>query len=210
MYSSLNLDIIKNIPDFLESDNMQNYYYQLTDIVSFENSTVYAVSFKQKETIKVPLFKGTLYINTKNFALIGAEFEYNMKYYTRNNLNFVAKKSRKFKITPNSAKYFVSYKKINKKYIFNYIRADLVFKVRKKNNLFTSKYETSFEAVGLNCKTDNIQRFNKKETLKHNSIFIDNNYEYDTDFWGKYNTIYPEKGIIQALKNIHLKINLIK
>jgi len=186
---------------------MQYYNYQLVDIVTYNNSTAYVISFEQKNNIKSSLYKGKIYINNKNFAVISAEFEYNLT-KAEKNLNFVVKKSRNLTVKPLSAKYVLNYKQLNKKYILNHVRADLNFKVRKKRSPFTSRYYTSFESVVFNYKTKNINRFDKKKVLKRNRIFIDNNYEYDTSFWGSNNFISPEKSITEALKEIRTKINV--
>ncbi|MCD6557402.1 MAG: carboxypeptidase-like regulatory domain-containing protein [Bacteroidales bacterium] len=206
LYSSLNLDFIRNPISFFDENYTQYYNYRLIDIVSFNNSTAYVISFEQKKTVKTPLYKGKIYINNKNFAVIASEFEYNLKTADKN-LNFVAKKSRKLTVKPLSAKYFINYKKINGKYIFNHVRADLDFKVRKKRSPFSAKYRTSFETVAMDYKTNNINHFDKKARLKRNQIFIDNKYEYDIAFWGSDNFISPEKSITEALKEIRTKIN---
>ena len=207
LYSSLNLDFIKNPISFFDESLMQYYDYQLVDIVPYNNSTAYVISFEQKNNIKSSLYKGKIYINNKNFAVISAEFEYNLT-KAEKKLNFVVKKSRNLTVKPLLAKYIINYKQLNKKYILNHVRADLNFKVRKKRSPFTSRYYTSFESVVFNFKTKNINRFDKKKVLKRNLIFIDNNYEYDSSFWGSNNFISPEKSITETLKEIRTKINV--
>ncbi len=206
LYSSLNLDFIRNSISFFDEETIKHYNYRLTDIVTYNNSTAYVITFKQKDNIKTPLYKGRIYINNKDFAVIASEFEYNLK-ISKKNVNFVVKKSRKISVKPLSAKYLVSYKKINGNYCLNHVRADLSFKVRKKNSPFSSKYDTSFETVVFDCKTKNIKHFEKKVILKRNRIFIDNNYEYDSSFWGQNNYISPEESVTEALKKIRSKIN---
>ncbi len=206
LYSCLNLDFIRNPISFFDEESMQYYNYQLTDIVTYNNSTAYVISFKQKKGTLKPLYKGRIYINNKDFAVIASEFEYNLQAKTKN-VNFVTKKSKKLIVKPISAKYYINYKKIKTGYCLNHVRADLSFKIRKRKSPVSSKYYTSFETVVFDYKTKNISRFNKKKILKRNKVFIDNNYEYDTNFWGKNNYIYPEKSVIEALKAIRTKIN---
>ena len=50
----------------------------------------------------------------------------------------------------------------------------------------------------------------KNFTEKKNSIFIDNHYSYDNNFWGKYNFIKPENSIEEALNKIRAKLNYTK
>jgi len=205
LYSSLNLDFIKNPINFLDENNMQYYDYRLIDIVPYNNSTAYLISFEQKKSVKNPLYKGKIYVDNKNFAVIAAEFQYNMK-SNRNKLNFVVKKTGKIIVKPVSARYFIKYKKINGKYILNHVRAELSFKVRKKRSIFASDYYASFETAAFDYQTKNVSRFNRKNSLKRNQIFIDNRYEYDRSFWGQNNFISPEKSVTEALKEIRTKI----
>jgi len=206
LYSGLNLDFVRNSISFFDEESMQYYDYQLVDIVTYNNSTAYVISFEQKKNVTGPLYKGRIYINNKDFAVIASEFEYNLKIVGKN-VNFIAKRSKQITVKPLSAKYLINYKKVKGKYCLNHVRADLSFKVRKKRSPFTSKYYISFETAVFNYHTKNIKHFEKKNVLKRNQIFIDNNYEYDTSFWGKNNYISPEKSVTEALKAIRTKIN---
>ena len=207
LYTSLYLDIVKNDFDFINPEKMLNYDYQISDILAYDNKTVYAVSFKQKQNITKPLFYGTLYIENKNFALVAAEFGYNLK-YEKNNLNFISKKPGKYKINPFKIMYYVSYKKVDGKYCLNRVKANMEFKIKKKHHIFFRKYRLVFETAAVDYqKTDNI-RFKKKEMLKKNQIFIDMHFEYDASFWKNCNYIAPEEDIKKILKKFNTAINI--
>ncbi len=205
LYSGLRLDIMKNPIDFIDNMNMQYYNYQTVDIVSYNNKAAHVIEFQQKDNVTSSLYKGRLFIETESYALIGAEFEMNFKKENKSS-DFVVKKHRKFIVKPVSAKYIVRYRQKNDQYILSHVRADLVIKVRKKRDLFSSKYQTFFETVIFNADGDNIEAFNKKEILKRNLIFIDNNFSYDASFWEDKNFILPEKSIEEALKEIKVKL----
>lgn len=205
LYSGLSLDIMKDPIDFIDKMNMQYYNYQTVDIVSYNNKAAHVIEFQQKDNVSTSLYKGRLFIETESYALIGAEFEINFN--KGNKLSdFVVKKHRKFIVKTVSAKYIVRYRQKNDQYILSHVRADLVFKVRKKRDLFSSKYKTFFETVIFNADGNNIEAFNKKEILKRNLIFIDNNFSYDAGFWDDKNFILPEKSIEEALKEIKVKL----
>ncbi len=85
------MDIIKNRINFLNPENFDNYQYNISDIVTYDNNTVYKISFNPAQNIKNPSYSGNLYINNKNFALITAEFHLNLK-KAEKNLNFISKK----------------------------------------------------------------------------------------------------------------------
>ncbi|NOZ35366.1 MAG: hypothetical protein GXO80_08720 [Chlorobi bacterium] len=205
LYSSLQFDIVRNNFDFFNPEGMQNYNYRLIDIVPFNNHTLFVIEFNRKEYIKTSLYKGKLYIDNKTFALISAEFQINLK-SENNSVNFVVKKNRNFIVKLKSAKYIVNYKEINRKYILNHVRADLIFKIRKKHSLFASYYKIFLENAAISYDFRNIKKFQRKEILKKNSVFIDNSYSYDAYFWSDDNFISPETSITDAIKKIRSKI----
>jgi hypothetical protein len=61
---------VKLIPD---------YIYRLTDIVTYDEEAAFAIEFEQRENVDLPLFKGTVYINTVDYGILNAEFEINPK-----------------------------------------------------------------------------------------------------------------------------------
>lgn len=72
----LQLDIMKNLPDFLLLESGEELYtYTSGDIVSVDDRTANVVYFEQKRGVKEPLFCGELYIDSENSALLRARFE---------------------------------------------------------------------------------------------------------------------------------------
>jgi len=209
MYTSMQLDIVRHFFEFFDEENMQYYKYRTVDIVSYNNKAAHVIVFKPKENTLNTFYKGKIYIETETYAIIGAEFEVDFKRQTSSSA-FVVKKSRKFFVKPLSAKYIVSYKENENKYYLNHVRADLVFKVRKKRDVFSSRYSTFFETAVFKIDNDNAESFNRNETLKRNLVFIDNNFSYDASFWEDKNYILPENSIEEALEQIEVKIDLSK
>ena len=60
---------------------MPDYSYRMTDIVTYDDESAYAIDFEQRESVDLPLLKGTIYINTVDYAILHAEFELNPKLY---------------------------------------------------------------------------------------------------------------------------------
>ncbi len=205
LYSSLNLDIVRNNFGFFNPEGIQNYNYRLIDIVPFNNHTLFVIEFIQKKYIKTSLYQGKLYIDNKTFALISAEFQINLK-SKNNRVNLVVKKNHNFIVKLKSAKYIVNYKEINRKYILNHVRADLIFKIRKKHSFLASYYKIFLETAAISYDFRNIKKFQRKEILKKNLVFIDNSYNYDANFWSDNDFISPETSITDAIKKIRSKI----
>ena len=80
--ASIQLDIMKDAPDFLlpESDVNYPYVYAHSDITVIDGRMANVISFEQRDFINSPLLKGNLYIDSENSALLRAEFEIHPKY----------------------------------------------------------------------------------------------------------------------------------
>lgn len=204
--NSLELDFIRNIPDFLNKEYMQEYDFTKADIVSKDGKRAYAVAFEQKKHIKDPLFKGLLYIDMESFAFLGADFEVHPDHVDKASNHFVTRKNRNYKASVDKAIYTVSYKYYDGSYHLNHVRADLHLRYRKRYRIFSNSYHVFVEMATSRIGTEDVSRFNKKEELQTGRVFIDGNHEYDPDFWSNYSIIAPEKHITQALSLIDSKI----
>jgi len=204
--SSLKLDIMKNGFDFFEPPGMTSYIYRMTDIVIKDNEPVYVIDFEQRPDIQEPLFRGTLYINTYDFALINAEFELNPAYIDKVKESFVAGPSRGFDTWPVSVKYSVSYRKVNGRYFLNHVRGDLAFNSRKKKKLFSSQFNVFFELAVTSIRTDNVARFEREELAPIHSVFSRTITDYDYLFWGDQDFLKPEENLLQALEDMKARL----
>ncbi len=113
----LELDGAKNIFDFISFESIPEYSYMMTDIVTYDDEAAYVIDFEQREMSGLPLFKGSVYINTVDFAILHAEFELNQKLIHKMKDSFVSNSSRGFNTWPVSVKYSVSYRKASNRYI---------------------------------------------------------------------------------------------
>ncbi len=95
-------------------------------------NAAYVIDFEQKEGVDLPLYRGTIYINTDDFAILHADFELNPEYIHKMKDSFISSSSRGFNTWPVSVKYSVSYRKMNDRYFLNHVRGDLVFTSKQK------------------------------------------------------------------------------
>ena len=135
----LQLDIMKNLPDFLLLESGEELYtYTSGDIVSVDDRTANVVYFEQKRGVKEPLFCGELYIDSENSALLRARFEIHPRYVKAATRLFVIRQAPKIKLTTEKLVYTVSYKPWNGTYYVHHIRGDLYFKMKRKRMLFSN------------------------------------------------------------------------
>ena len=203
----LQLDIIKNLPDFLILNEENMFHYTKIAMTVTNERLAHVVAFEQKPGIKGPLYKGELYIDEENFALLHARFQINPDFINQAQSMFVVKRSKNVDITPLEAGYTVNYQRWNGKYYMNHTRGDLTFKIRKKKFLAgTSTVHTWFEMATCQIDTLNVKRFPVRESQSTHNILSETNYTYDASFWGDFNVILPEEKLNDALSRIITKI----
>ncbi|MCL1938736.1 MAG: carboxypeptidase-like regulatory domain-containing protein [Candidatus Azobacteroides sp.] len=206
--ASLRLDIIKYIPDFLDLSNEPPFIYTKIDMTVTDSSLAHVIAFEQKPGIAEPFYKGELYIDAENSALLAAHFEVDPRYIDKATDIFVLKKPKGVDIKPENASYYVYYKYWNGKYYLNHIRGDVTFKMKKKNILFqpSKSIHIFFEMVVCKIDTCDVKRFPRKESISTRTVFSETKFHYDNRFWDDFNVILPEKELNEAITRISSKI----
>jgi hypothetical protein len=202
----LDLDGVKNIYDFISSEGMQDYSYRMTDIVSNDDEAAYAIDFEQRESVELPLFKGTIFINTEDYGILNAEFEINPALINKMKDSFVSTASKGFKTWPVSVKYSVSYRKVDNRYFLSHVRGDLLFTSKQKKKLFNTQFKVFFELAITETELNDVTRFDRDETAPIHSIFSRTITNYDPLFWGNQDFLRPEDNLLQALKNMNVRL----
>jgi CarboxypepD_reg-like domain len=202
----LDLDGAKNIFDFLGRESMSDYSYRMTDIVTYDDESAYAIEFEQHENVEQPLFKGIIYINTVDYGILNAEFEINPKMISKMKNSFISTSTKGFDTWPVSVKYSVSYRKMNNRYFLNHVRGDLVFSSSKKKKLFHTQFKVFFELAITEMQLKNVTRFEREELAPVHSVFSKTIKSYDPLFWGNQDFLRPEDNLLRALKNMNVKL----
>jgi len=205
--SCLTLDGARNTFDFLFPGNYAQYDYRMTDIVTIDDEAAYVIEFAQKHEVDIPLFKGSIYINTSNYAIMQAEFEINPEYISKSREDFVLSTSHGFSAWPLSVRYTVNYRKIGDRYFLNHVRGELNFNAKQSRRLFNSSFRVFFELAVTDIRLNNISRFDRDETAPVNSVFSRTITSYDPDFWGDQDFLKPEEDLLHALKNMKVKLH---
>lgn len=202
----LELDGVKNTFDFIDRQNMNQYSYRMTDIISYDDDAAYEIEFVQKEDVEDALFRGTIHINTSDFAILQAEFEINPKHINKIKDSFISGPAHGFTTWPVSVKYSVSYRKINDRYFLNHVRGDLAFASRKKQQLFNTQFNIFFELAVTEVDLENVARFEREELAPVHSVFSRTITNYDPVFWGDQDFLRPEDDLLHALKNMKVRL----
>ncbi len=204
--STLELDIMKVLPDFLHRDFMVDFDFANGGFSTRGGRSAYAIQFEQKKEIKNPLYKGVIYVDMEDYAIIEAEFEINPKFIANAGSMFFIGWKKEFAPTMQKAKYHVRYQKYNGFYHIHHIRGDLELSVKPSGSTATTDYSAFFETVVVKIAENDVKRFPGREAIKPNAIFLDLGFETDELFWGEYNVITPETGVIEAFNGIKARI----
>jgi len=207
----LQLDVMKELPDFLSVDAEDNpYVYTSGDITFIDDRCVNVVYFEQKPEIKGPLYCGALYIDAENNALVQARIEIQPKYIKDATRIFVVRQAQRVNLTAQKVVYTITYKPWNGTYYIHHIRGDLYFKMKKKRVLFSnSTVHTWFEMVTCRVDNENVVRFSRSERLPTRTVLADENFRYDESFWEDFNIIPLEEELSKIIEKVALKIEKI-
>jgi hypothetical protein len=202
IYSSLNLDIIKERPDFLSGEFADLYDLDFTDMMTYGNRLVYVISFKQKVQIPDLMFRGSIYLDQETLAILAADFEFNPELIHKDPGLFLVSSSPRVRIRPIQARYHVDYRLLEGRYYLSQVRAELEMKVRMRRHWIGARYNIAIEMAVTSVDPGQRLRISMADRVKPNTILSDQSFEFDPLFWGVHNTIEPEATLMESLQRI--------
>lgn len=203
--TTLLLDAMKYPHILIDEEMLKDYEFTIENMVKIDHKLNYVISFIERRKIKdFPLYEGKFYVDMETFALSAADFSLNMDRPDEAARLFVKKKPFGAKVEPTMAKYSVKYREQNGKWYFSYAIGEVQFKVKWKKKLFSTIYTLKSEIAITDRDDQNVQIIPNKERFKRNHILNDKVGVFsDENFWGKYNTIEPDKSIEVAIRKLN-------
>lgn len=199
----LMLDVVKNIPDFLTGESLDDYQYRLTDIVVEDGRDHYAVEFIPREdSPERSFYSGRILIDIRDMAFKWVEFQVNSSDLDLATERFIVRKPPNLVVKALKANYKVAYRKLGSKYYLHLIVCETAFRVRNRRQLAGSVYNTRLETVVTKVDTVNVERFPVRESARPFEFFAEQVGDYDETFWGEFNYIAPEESLENALKRL--------
>jgi CarboxypepD_reg-like domain len=201
------LDVVKNPETLLSAEYMAYYDYKLTGVTTFNDKNCYVIEFDQKLDVDNPLFKGVIYIDIDNLAIVGLQFRLSDMGLEKATELLVKKKPTGMKIETLAANYLVNYSVWKDKWYLNYVRSELRFKCKWPRKLFTSNYTIMSEMAITDIDTANLTKFKFSESAKLSDIFTEQvSAFFDPNYWGDYNFIKPDENIQIAIEKLSNKL----
>lgn len=202
IYTSFSLDVVKNRPDFLMDDFASRYDLEFTDLMTYGDRLVYVISFRQKNNIPELLFRGQLYLDQEDLAIVAVDFEFNPDLIHKEPGLFLVSRTPNIHIRPVKAKYHVDYRSSDSKYYISQVRAELEMKVRKKRKWFGARYRIAIEMAITDLIPNQRLRIDPSDRVKPNIVLTDEPFQFDPKFWGIYNTIEPEASLLESISKL--------
>ena len=204
--SALDLDVMKTLPEFLMSEYLGDYKFKAADMIAFESGVAYVIDFEEAPHVREPMYRGTIYIDRKTYAVLKVDFEVHPAFLRKHERRFIPRRSPDYITRIQSMRYVVQYRYWAGTYHLNHVRGEIDVRIRRKNRLFANNYNVFFEMAVVNIDTLRTDRFRRRELLNTRTVFSDQNFVYDHDFWKDYSIILPEKRITDALREMNLEL----
>lgn len=164
------IDLIKNLSGYLNKNFYKKYHIKKLPSTIFDGENVYVLEFFKNDKLKRFDFKGKLYINKKDYAIVKIEMEWG-----------------------DGEKIVGNYKKIGE---FYYMMSGIGTRIKKHSgiprisstemvNTQISKHLPTIIEGQLISTSDIISKYSTQED--------------DIDFWTKYNSIIPDKKIDEKI-----------
>jgi len=184
----------------------RKYEYSLKDFTYLGSDAVYVIDFKPKGSAD---YKGTLYINSDDFALIRADFE-NVKSLKNFKLlgvsiNSFLHRGKVIFSKDNDSRYSLSYleseegNRVGFKRPLKIIELNKKVKGRNKQNEFSAKIDMLFSNIEKNevvvFDTENMSESKFESFTENNKVLPTYMPSYNPEFWSGYNIIEPNQAI---------------
>ena len=201
------LDLVKNPGVILDPEMFEYYKYTLGGIVKVNDRNNYVINFDQISRTDYPLYQGKIYIDVESYAITGIDFQISDKSLKDATNVLVKKKPASMNIDVESGHYLVNYRQIGDLWVLNYVRSEVVFKMKWDRKLFKSTISTMFEMAITDRDTQNVEKFPYKVAVKYSDFLADQVEVFeDEDFWGEYNVIKPDESIEVAIKKLNKRL----
>ena len=210
LHTSLYLDFIKNPQFFMRKEYLEYFHYKMDNIVMYDGNAAYVIKFKPKYYLEENYLEGSIYLNSKDLSILAINTNLTEDALDEIGSNLVVKSVRKTKVSPEKVQYKIAYRKIGSKYFLNQVKGELEFKVKHKKKLFATNYHTVFELAANYIDTIDVERFDRRDIIRTQGIFTDENHQYDSKFWGEYNYLVPNESLEDALVRIQKRLEAIK
>lgn len=199
LYSVSLADVLKYKPAFLDEKLLDNYIFNIHDIISDGHTDAWVISIAPSKYCTEPPYTGEITIDMKNYAIIKVDVHVNGNKLMGGNNISVYKKTRGVRVKTQHVAYLVEYKPFENAYCLSHVRSEIGLKIRKRRGLFNANYKVITEYLNTQTRYADKKRFKRNETLDQQSILYNQFTQYPESYWEQYNTLLPDATMLEIM-----------
>ena len=211
-FNILYTDLAKYPEIVFDENNLEFYKYTYLGSLDYNEQEVLQVAFEPRSSSKNPNFSGVLYLNKASFDLVRADLDLNVSNREKASRIFVKKKPEGMDIWPTKMHYQIDYAPKDNRWLLQYGKIDLEFRVNWKSRLFRRTYQIEAEMAitdWLEGRSKDLVK--EKARLRPNKVLIESlEGFYDPLFWENYTIIEPDSEIEKIIAKIERQLKRLK
>ena len=209
LYNGLRLDIAKYGSYFFGKDALQECNYRMVKTTFFQGRQTYIIGFEMKPGLNYAGYKGNLYFDAENLALVRAEFELSPEGIKFAKSALVKKTPKGFSARPVSARYEVEYRYYNNVWNLHYAHSEVDIKVKrlraKGKRSFSCNFVSTSEFVITGIDKNPSDRIRYREAAHSNDVLVKQVQNTNESFWSDDNIIIPEEPLLSTIEKLQKK-----
>jgi len=211
-FNILYTDLAKYPEIVFDQNNLEFYKYTYLGTLNYNEQEVLQVAFEPRSSSKSPSFSGILYLNKASFDLVRADLDLDVSNRDRASRIFVKKKPEGMDIWPTQMRYQIDYAPKDNRWLLQYGKIALEFRVNWKSRLFRRTYQIEAEMAITDWLEDRSKNLiEDKARLKPNKVLIESiEGFYDPLFWETYTIIEPDSEIDKIIAKIERQLRRLK
>jgi len=211
-FNILYTDLAKYPEIVFDENNLEFYKYTYLGSLDYNEQEVLQVAFESRSSSKNPNFSGVLYLNKVSFDLVRADLDLNVSNREKASRIFVKKKPEGMDIWPTKMHYQIDYAQKDNRWLLQYGKIDLEFRVNWKSRFFRRTYQIEAEmAITDWLEGRSKDLVEEKARLRPNKVLIESlEGFYDPLFWENYTIIEPDSEIEKIIAKIERQLKRLK
>jgi hypothetical protein len=211
-FNILYTDLAKYPEIVFDENNLEFYKYTYLGTLNYNEQEVLQVAFAPSSSSKSPSFSGVLYLNKASFDLVRADLDLDVSNRDKASRIFVKKKPEGMDIWPTQMHYQIDYAPKDNRWLLQYGKIALEFRVNWKSRLFRRTYQIEAEMAITDWLEDRSKNLiEDKARLKPNKVLIESiEGFYDPLFWETYTIIEPDSEIEKIIAKIERQLRRLK
>lgn len=191
------------VPEFLASDEFDDYTYAIDSITSYDGRDVFVIGFDQREGLKKNLWKGSLYIEAESLAIIGLTYslsdkgmEYRKHLSATDNImaNLLG---IDYTVLRRTNRY--SYRKVDGRWRLHEASLEMDIHFQQPRKSIDETVTLQAQLLSLGQQEGPLSPFDKDEVWRKNRMVKNLPGEFDEAFWGANNILRPESSLTAAV-----------